>query len=186
MDAFLSTPRFIKSLTDISTNLSFLQCSRKEKKAALMEDLNKVNQQLPANVYIPFVDSSIRNYAVLHIPPNECHVFQTKERAPFLICVELYRPDELQAYTDRAMFAKYRTKEYKEAVYFETEGQRREKSEQSEKKKKTTVKEKLGKLISKGKQEKEIDEIEKLADIQISRPLFARRMLNRQNMRSFT
>lgn len=43
MDAFLSTPRFIKALTDISMNLSFLQCSRKEKKAALMQDLLKVN-----------------------------------------------------------------------------------------------------------------------------------------------
>lgn len=38
---------------------------------------------------------SIRNYAVLHVPLSECRVFQTKMRAPFMIAVELYRPDEL-------------------------------------------------------------------------------------------
>jgi len=46
-------------------------------------------------VYIPFVAESARNYAVLHIPIDEVHVFQTKERAPYLICIEVYRPDEL-------------------------------------------------------------------------------------------
>lgn len=101
MDAFFSTPRFIKCLTDISMNLSFLNCTRKEKKAALMEDLIRINRHLPANVYIPFVNSSLRNHAVLNIPPNECHVFQTKERSPFLICIELYRPDELSEYIEK-------------------------------------------------------------------------------------
>lgn len=43
MDSFFSTPRFIKCLTDISMNLSFLNCSRKEKKAALMQDLKRIN-----------------------------------------------------------------------------------------------------------------------------------------------
>ena len=42
---------------------------------------------------------SIRNYAVLHIPPNEGIVFETKERAPFLICIELYRPEEISIAT---------------------------------------------------------------------------------------
>lgn len=55
----------------------------------------KVNKQLPASVYIPFVNNSIRNYAVLHVLLSECRVFQTKERSPCLIVVELYRPDEL-------------------------------------------------------------------------------------------
>lgn len=50
---------------------------------------------MPASVYIPFVSNSIRNYAVLHVPLSECRVFQTKERSPCLIVVELYRPDEL-------------------------------------------------------------------------------------------
>jgi hypothetical protein len=53
-------------------------------------------------VYIPFVSNSIRNYAVLHIPLSECRVFQTKERAPFMVAVELYRPDELNLYSTQA------------------------------------------------------------------------------------
>ena len=59
--------------------------------------MTKVNQRLPASVYIPFVNSTIRNYTVLHIVIEEAKVFQTKERAPLLLCIEAYRPDaELQ------------------------------------------------------------------------------------------
>jgi len=36
---------------------------------------------------------------VLHIALSECRVFQTKERSPCLIAVELYRPDELNLYS---------------------------------------------------------------------------------------
>lgn len=50
---------------------------------------------MPASVYIPFVGDSIRNNCVLHIPPNEARVFQTKERCPILLCIEVYRPDEI-------------------------------------------------------------------------------------------
>ena len=46
-----------------------------------------------------FCLGSIRNYAVLHIALSECRVFQTKERAPYMIAVELYRPDELNLYS---------------------------------------------------------------------------------------
>ncbi len=35
---------------------------------------------------------------MLHIAVSECRVFQTKERSPCLIAVELYRPDELSLY----------------------------------------------------------------------------------------
>ncbi len=56
---------------------------------------------MPAAVYVPFVNSAIRNYAVLHIPVSELKVFQTKERAPFVICIEIYRPDELCAYVEQ-------------------------------------------------------------------------------------
>jgi hypothetical protein len=31
----------------------------------------------------------------LHIPPNEARVFQTKERAPVLLAIEVFRPDEM-------------------------------------------------------------------------------------------
>lgn len=74
------------------------------KEEYLKEELKKVNMLLPASVYLPFVNSintsvitieSIRNYAVLHIVTDEAKVFQTKERAPILLCIEAYRPEEL-------------------------------------------------------------------------------------------
>jgi hypothetical protein len=52
-----------------------------------------VNQRLPASVYLPFVNSTIRNYTVLHIVIDEAKVFQTKERAPLLLCIEAFRPE---------------------------------------------------------------------------------------------
>jgi len=39
--------------------------------------------------------NSIRNYAILHIPSSECRVFQTKERAPYMITIEVFRPEEI-------------------------------------------------------------------------------------------
>ena len=50
---------------------------------------------LPARVYVPFVNDSARNYAVLHIAALESRLFQTKNRVLILLCVEVYRPDEL-------------------------------------------------------------------------------------------
>jgi len=39
------------------------------------------------------VNSTIRNYTVLHIVIDEAKVFQTKERAPLLLCIEAFRPE---------------------------------------------------------------------------------------------
>lgn len=54
-----------------------------------------MNEQLPGAVYIPFVSQSMRNYAVLHIAAYESRIFRTKERAPIMLCVEVYRPFEI-------------------------------------------------------------------------------------------
>ena len=62
---------------------------------ALQEGLRKVNQGLPATVYIPFVRNSLRNYAVLNICVDESKLFLTKSRAPYMICLEMYRPEEI-------------------------------------------------------------------------------------------
>lgn len=37
----------------------------------------------------------MRNYAVLNIAVEEAKIFQTKERAPLLLCIEIYRPVEM-------------------------------------------------------------------------------------------
>ena len=54
-----------------------------------------INRNLPSNVYIPFVNNSWRNYTVLNICENESKLFLTNTRAPFLICLEIYRPEEI-------------------------------------------------------------------------------------------
>ena len=61
----------------------------------LKQELIWINQSLPASVYMPFVQNSTRNYCVLHIPPDEARVFQTKERAPVMLAIEVFRPDEM-------------------------------------------------------------------------------------------
>ena len=37
----------------------------------------------------------MRNYAILNIVAEEAKIFQTKERAPVLLCIEVYRPIEM-------------------------------------------------------------------------------------------
>ncbi|KRX08529.1 Protein kinase-like domain [Pseudocohnilembus persalinus] len=57
-----------------------------------------MNQNLPAAVYVPFTSNSVRNYAVLNIVVRESKVFSTKERTPFYICLEIFRPEEENEY----------------------------------------------------------------------------------------
>jgi hypothetical protein len=61
---------------------------------ALKHLLKKVNERLPAAVYVPFTNSSLRLYNVLNIVSDESRVFSTKERAPFYICLEIFNPAE--------------------------------------------------------------------------------------------
>lgn len=65
------------------------------KKEVLNEQLRALNKQLPGAVYLPFVNQSMRNYAVLHIVAEETRIFKTKERCPLLLCIEVYRPTEI-------------------------------------------------------------------------------------------
>ena len=66
-----------------------------EKRSFLKKELCALNKQLPAQVYIPFVNNSMRNHAVLNIVVEDAIIFQTKERAPLLLCLEVYRPNEV-------------------------------------------------------------------------------------------
>ena len=76
LNQFMSTPKFIKCLTEISQNLGLMkEASKDEKKEILKREVVKLNQQLPATVYVPFVGNSSRNQCVLHIPPEEAVVF---------------------------------------------------------------------------------------------------------------
>ena len=55
MNAYLSTPRFIKRLTDISLKLIH-EPNREE---FLINEIKKINKVLPASVYLPFVNSNL-------------------------------------------------------------------------------------------------------------------------------
>lgn len=66
-----------------------------EKLRYVKHKLCELNKRLPAQVYIPFVSKSMRNYAVLNIIAEEAVVFKTKERAPILLTIEVYRPIEM-------------------------------------------------------------------------------------------
>ena len=76
VDAYLSTPSFMKTLTDLADDVMLYQ-TPEEKKAFLTRRLCEINQKLPAQVYIPFVNKSMRNYAVLNIVVDEAKIFQT-------------------------------------------------------------------------------------------------------------
>ncbi|EDK31559.2 phosphatidylinositol 3-kinase (macronuclear) [Tetrahymena thermophila SB210] len=89
-NGFLSTIQFFNDLMDISDNLKFSD----PKIVSLRYELQKINQQLPAAVYVPFFANNYRNHVVLNIVTEECKVFSTKERSPFYICLELYRSEE--------------------------------------------------------------------------------------------
>lgn len=94
VNAYLSTPQFINTLTDLSDEVMEYH-SAEAKKKFLKQRLCQINKQLPAQVYIPFVNQSMRNYAILNIVVEEAKIFQTKERAPLLLCIEAFRPIEM-------------------------------------------------------------------------------------------
>ena len=85
-DDFDATINFICQLTNASVQIIDVV----DKKAQLISILTDMNKQLPAAVYIPF--TKFRNNVVLHMHVQELKVFKTKERAPFLITMEVFNP----------------------------------------------------------------------------------------------
>ncbi|CAD8062202.1 unnamed protein product [Paramecium sonneborni] len=87
--AFQSNINFWNDITEICNELS----KSNSKTLYLQSLLNKMNANLPAAVYVPFVKNSIRNYAVLNIVSKESRVFSTKMRSPYSLTLEIYRPE---------------------------------------------------------------------------------------------
>lgn len=87
-DDFDATINFVQQLTNASIQIIDVA----DKKAQLISILTDMNKQLPAAVYIPF--TRYRNHVVLHLQVPELKVFKTKERAPFLIAMEVFNPFE--------------------------------------------------------------------------------------------
>ena len=58
----------------------------------------------------------MRNYAVLSIAVDESRIFVTKERAPYRICLEVYRPAEEIKYQKE--LTKHRSHELMDRLFF--------------------------------------------------------------------
>jgi phosphatidylinositol 4-kinase len=89
-DGFHSTIRFVEALTDIAIDLLLVP----NKLDSLRERLCLVNCSLPAGVYLPFTKKFLRESAVLWLRTAEAKVFVTKERAPYMVCIEVFNPAE--------------------------------------------------------------------------------------------
>lgn len=75
---------FVKCLTHISHGLFDIE--REYRRDVLRRELEKLNDHIPRNVFIP---TERRPHRVLRIVPDDAHVFSTKERVPYLLVVEV-------------------------------------------------------------------------------------------------
>lgn len=89
-DVLMSTLWFFEDLNVIAEKILYLE----RKEPTLVAEIKRINMMLPAYVQIPFAGKIPRSCVILHIPPSELKVFETKERAPYLLCIEIYDPEE--------------------------------------------------------------------------------------------
>jgi hypothetical protein len=93
LSSFLSNINFVDHLCNICEIVRYTSIESQEK--TLLNELRKINKILPSNVYLPFLNDSIRNYVIASIPLSEVKIFRTKNRAPYMITFECFRLDEL-------------------------------------------------------------------------------------------
>ena len=91
--SFHSVISFFDDLCRIGRNLRGKDSS--EFKEIIVKEITKINKNLPANVYLPFLSDNTRNYIIVHIPVTELKIFKTKERVPFMLVFEMIRLDEI-------------------------------------------------------------------------------------------
>ncbi|KAK6626780.1 hypothetical protein RUM44_009257 [Polyplax serrata] len=83
---------FIKALISIGKLLGSLS-SKEAKTTRLLAELSVVNVNLPARVWLP-LHSNIPHH-VVRIPPQASAVLNSKDRAPYIIYVEVLQVDDL-------------------------------------------------------------------------------------------
>ncbi len=93
LTSFLSNVNFIDKLSNICEIMRI--APPENQMEILYKEINSINKLLPSNLYIPFLSNTIRNYIIVHIPVSETRIFRTKNRAPYMLTVELIRIDEL-------------------------------------------------------------------------------------------
>ena len=85
--SYYSSINFINHLCDLSNQLS--KYSEDQQMNFLYEEINKINQKLPCNVYLPFMSNKCRHYFILHIPLDGIKIFRTKTRTPIMLTFEI-------------------------------------------------------------------------------------------------
>lgn len=93
LSSFLSSINFVDLLCSICEKMKDIP--NEQQMSFLFKEFSNINKSLPSNVYIPFLKDSIRNYLICHIPITEMKIFRTKNRAPYMLTVELIRIDEI-------------------------------------------------------------------------------------------
>ena len=93
LSSFLSTINFYDHLSNLCDRIRYLS-NDEDRQNELVKELNKLNNDMPYNIYIPFSTSDIRNYMIGKLSIKDSKVFKTKERAPILITAECFRLEE--------------------------------------------------------------------------------------------
>lgn len=86
---------FYAALINIGKRLGAQQ-SKEEKTSRLMAELRSLNLNLPARVWLPIHGDS--PHLVVRIPPESAVVLNSKDKAPYLIYVEVLLIDQSQTF----------------------------------------------------------------------------------------
>lgn len=100
LTSFFSSINFFDTLCEISERLKTIENHNKREEEFLSE-LTMLNKGFPQNIYIPFSNRNTRNYVIMNISLNDCKIFKTKERAPFLLTCECIRLEEMCYIVDK-------------------------------------------------------------------------------------
>ena len=87
----LAQNEFIKSLISIGRSLQNLTSTKELKMQRLIADLQLFNLNLPARIYSPLHDQL--NHLILRIPPEDSVLLNSKDKAPYLIYLEILKID---------------------------------------------------------------------------------------------
>ncbi|XP_023687896.2 phosphatidylinositol 4-kinase beta isoform X1 [Paramormyrops kingsleyae] len=83
---------FFKSLMGIGKRLATLP-TKEQKTQRLVSELSLLNHKLPAQVWLP---TAAFDHHVLRVPPNQAVVLNSKDKAPYLIYVEVLECENLE------------------------------------------------------------------------------------------
>ncbi|XP_046630632.1 phosphatidylinositol 4-kinase beta-like [Daphnia pulicaria] len=86
---------FIKALINIGKRLGKAQQSKEEKTSRLVAELRTLNLNLPARVWLP-IHATDAPHLVVRIPPESAVVLNSKDKAPYLLYVEVLLVEQTQ------------------------------------------------------------------------------------------